>query len=579
MEKCYIYTRVSTEMQVDGYSLDAQRDRLVKHAYGADLKIIDEYSDAGSGKNTDGRPNFLRMLSDIQNKKDNISFVLVFKLSRFGRNSADVLNSLQLMQDFGVNLICVEDSIDSSKDSGKLMISVLSAVAEIERENILVQTMLGRRRKASEGKWNGGFAPFGYKLIDGYLYIAEDEAEIIRIIFDKFTYTNMGLNAIAKYLNEHGYKKKKRQKNNLETYSYNFVKGVIDNPIYMGKMPYGRRKNEKIDGERNKYHIVKQKDYMLEDGVHDAIISEELWKLAQDKRKKTGGKREKVHSLDHSHILSGVLRCPSCGGPMYGNVNRKKRKDGTFYPDFFYYGCKHRLQHDGHFCTYKKQWKQDKINEAVEEVVLKLVNNEKFADSIKQKIGSKVNTQELELELDKREKFNRKLESAKERLAFQIDLLDFDDKLYQRKYDDMLKRLDKFYVEIAEVEEEIEELKLRIYNINQNKINEDTIYKYLMMFNDLYSKFTDSEKQEFMRSIIERVDIFEEQQEDWRILKSIEFKFPIFFDGEETNKIFLDNLSTVETVVLMSRCKPDAPIEITPKEDEQGETYTKRGAC
>ena len=79
----------------------------------------------------------------------------MFKLSRFGRNAADVLNSLQLMQDFGVNLICVEDGIDSSKDSGKLMISVLSAVAEIERENIRTQMMAGREQKAREGKWNG----------------------------------------------------------------------------------------------------------------------------------------------------------------------------------------------------------------------------------------------------------------------------------------------------------------------------------------------------------------------------------------------------------------------------------------
>ena len=71
------------------------------------------------------------------------------------------------MQDFGVNLICVEDGIDSSKDAGKLMISVLSAVAEIERENIRVQTMEGRIQKAREGKWNGGFAPYGYKLVDG----------------------------------------------------------------------------------------------------------------------------------------------------------------------------------------------------------------------------------------------------------------------------------------------------------------------------------------------------------------------------------------------------------------------------
>ena len=70
------------------------------------------------------------------------------------------------MQDFGVNLICVEDGIDSSKDAGKLMISVLLAVAEIERENIRVQTMEGRMQKAREGKWNGGFAPYGYSLID-----------------------------------------------------------------------------------------------------------------------------------------------------------------------------------------------------------------------------------------------------------------------------------------------------------------------------------------------------------------------------------------------------------------------------
>ena len=133
--KCYLYTRVSTSMQVDGYSLDAQRDKLRKYAEYEDMVVAGEYSDEGfSGKNIQGRHEFQRMLQDIQDCKDGVEYVLVFKLSRFGRNAADVLNSLQLMQDFGVNLICVEDGIDSSKDSGKLMISVLSAVAEIERK-------------------------------------------------------------------------------------------------------------------------------------------------------------------------------------------------------------------------------------------------------------------------------------------------------------------------------------------------------------------------------------------------------------------------------------------------------------
>ena len=184
--KCYIYTRVSTAIQVDGYSLDAQREKLRKYAEYEDMTIAGEYSDEGfSGKNIQGRLEFQRMLADIQDGKDDVSYVLVFKLSRFGRNAADVLNSLQLMQDFGVNLICVEDGIDSSKDSGKLMISVLSAVAEIERENIRTQTMAGREQKAREGKWNGGFAPYGYRLEKGQLLIAEDEAEIIRIIYDQ----------------------------------------------------------------------------------------------------------------------------------------------------------------------------------------------------------------------------------------------------------------------------------------------------------------------------------------------------------------------------------------------------------
>lgn len=161
------------------------------------------------------------------------------------------------MQDFGVNLICVEDGIDSSKDAGKLMISVLSAVAEIERENILVQTMEGRKQKAREGKWNGGFAPYGYQLINGELHIAEDEAEVIRIIYDKYANTTIGIAAIATFLNNSGYKKKLRQNNTIEGFSTSFVKGVLDNPVYCGKLAFGRRKNEKIPGTRNEYHVVK----------------------------------------------------------------------------------------------------------------------------------------------------------------------------------------------------------------------------------------------------------------------------------------------------------------------------------
>lgn len=553
-KRCFIYTRVSTIMQVDGYSLDAQKNKLYKYAESQDMQVIGEYSDAGkSGKNIEGRPQFKQMLDDIEAGKDQVDFVLVFKLSRFGRNAADVLTSLQRMQDFGVNLICVEDGIDSSKDSGKLMISVLSAVAEIERENIRVQTMEGRMQKARSGEWNGGFAPYGYELLQGRLYIAEDEAKVIRIIYDKFVNTTMGAGAVANYLNEHGYVKKKRQNNTLDMFSAHFIKLVLDNPIYCGKLAYGRRKNEKIAGARNQYHIVKQKDYPVFEGAHEAIISEEMWQLAQRKRQKTGVRSEKIYNQEHQNILSGILRCPVCGAPMYGNVNRKKKKDGTLYKDYYYYQCKHRTKINGHTCGYRRQWKQEVVNSAVEEIIRKLVTNPKFEQAIRQKIGSKIDIDELETELEQLRKKLRQLNGAKSKLGQQMDNLDILDKHYDRKYQDMEERMDRLYGDIDSIEEQINEVETRIINVRQQKISGDNIYQFLLYFDKLYDKFSDAEKKEFLNSFIERVDIYEQEQPNGRFLKHIKFKFPVYFDGNDIEGLRWECDVTGETVVLMSK--------------------------
>ena len=97
-KKCYIYIRVSTAMQVDGYSLEAQKERLMKFAEFQEMEVVREYCDAGkSGKSITGRPEFQRMLQDVSEERDGVAFILVFKLSRFGRNAADVLNSLQFI--------------------------------------------------------------------------------------------------------------------------------------------------------------------------------------------------------------------------------------------------------------------------------------------------------------------------------------------------------------------------------------------------------------------------------------------------------------------------------------------------
>lgn len=548
--KCYIYTRVSTSLQVDGYSLDAQKDKLRKYAEYEDMTIVGEYSDEGfSGKNIQGRLEFQRMLNDIQEGKDDVSFVLVFKLSRFGRNAADVLNSLQLMQDFGVNLICVEDGIDSSKDSGKLMISVLSAVAEIERENIRTQTMAGREQKAREGKWNGGFAPYGYKLVDGKLEIAEDEVEVVQLIYDRYIHTNDGINGVAKYLNDHGYKKKIRQNGTIPGFSSNFVKDILDNPVYMGKIAYGRRRTEKKLGTRNEMHVVEQDEFPIYDGQHEAIISEEDWNLAQDKRKANAFRREKVIDPEHAHILSGILKCPCCGKSLYGNIAKAHSKDKKTR---YYYYCKNTLGATGHKCTFRVNIEQTEMNRMVAAIISAMVNDPQFSKAIKEKIGTSVDTEDLEKQLVALQAQLRQTLGIKARLERQMDTLDINDPYFDRKILDLQRRYDEQYGRIEEIETQIDEVKNQIQSIRHEKISGDNIYQLLLAFDEVYGAATEIEQKEFMRAFIERIDLYPEKQKDGNWIRNMVFNFPVPVNGQEVTELPLESGTMLETVVLLT---------------------------
>ncbi len=558
--RVYSYTRVSTAMQVDGFSLDAQNDRIQKYADYKDYEIVGRYEDAGkSGKSIDGRLEFQKMMDDIRIGKDEVSYVLVFKLSRFGRNAADVLSSLQFMQDFGVNLISVEDSIDSSKDAGKLMISVLSAVAEIERENILVQTMEGRKQKAREGGWNGGFAPYGYKLVNGELEIAEDEAEAIRMIYDLYVHNEMGSNKIAKYLEQQGIKKKARQNGSNTMFSAHLIRLILDNPVYCGKIAFGRRGNEKIKGTRNDYHIVKQDEYLVSDGKHEAIIDEELWEQARKKRIAQAKKYEHVNRGNNRiHLLSGILKCPICGAGMYGNKSIKHR-NGVHYKDYYFYGCKHRILTRGHKCTYRKQLSEEKLDSAVAEVISKMVSNPKFASVMQSKINMKVDTREIDTEIENYAKQLTKYIGTKKSLANQIDSLDVLDKHYDRKMNDLQERLNKMYDYISDIESMLEDAKTRKLAIESEKLTGDNIYKLLIHFDKMYDTMDEEDKRALLVAMIKEINVYEEEQSNGQWLKSIKFNLPLL---EEQWELGLDNDSHVETVCLLGKRKPDAKVKI-----------------
>lgn len=564
VKKCYIYTRVSTAMQTDGYSLDAQERRMQDYAAYNNLQIVGKYSDEGrSGKSIEGRPEFLRMMEDIESHKDNVSYVLVFKLSRFGRNAKDVLVNLETMQLNDVNLICVEDGIDSSKDAGKLIISVLASVAEIERENIAAQTFAGRQEKAAKGLWNGGKAPYGYNLIkgSGKLEINENEAEIVKEVFDKFVNENLTPDKISKYLNDH-FKRIPIQKHDKSLFTADFVRHILDNETYCGYIVYGRTRSVQNKKDRSKTQRVKSDDYIKVLGTHTPIVSKEIWDIASRKRNESKElhKINKTRYTDHTYPLTGLIVCPDCGCRMNGYSSQKKNiSKGGMYKPTFAYKCRNNKSQRGYICDFNRQLNEDSMCNAVIEIINRISSNDKFKQLITEKIGESIDTSELQKQKLDYEKGLRSVSRTIESLGYQLDNLDVEDELYAVQYEDLSNRRLNSMKRLVELQRNIESVEQQISTIKENQLTKDAIYTLLLNFESLFNKFDAEEKKKCLHEMIDSIEIRKDlgsgkqgRIDYSKVITAVKFKFPINIKGDELTDIYLTNENRVETVVLMS---------------------------
>ena len=565
-EKVYIYTRVSTLMQTEGYSLEAQKDKILKYAEFREFDVVGEYMDAGfSGKNIAGRAEFQQMLADIREKKDNVKYVLVFKLSRFARNCADTLEALQFMQDYGVNLICVDDNLDSSAATGKLMISVMSAMAELERENINAQTMAGRKQKAKEGGWNGGFAPYGYKLENGQLIVQENEAEVIREIYSLYVNTAYGPSKIATEINKK-YKKVPRSNGYLTKFTMAIVKDILDNPVYAGRIAYGRHTTAKIDGKRNEFHIIKQTDtkkIIVSEGQHEAIVSLDLWEAAQEKRKANAKTKEKIDK-EHEYYLSGLLKCPSCGGPMYGIHNGRKKKKGTdeYYPMSYSYACRSSSIATGRDCQTPQNYSENRLMDALTDIIKSLVNDKNFARMVDVALGQKTDVSELEKEIAALQKEQARLERLANQLAAEQDAIKPDEKAAARKRAGLQERWNKAQEDIEDTEAQIAELTEQMEKVVAAEETKKQVYTILQSFDALFDVLDNADKKLLIKELIEKIDLYPRKNRSGQWIKTIYFKFPMYYnDSSEADCTvsfdaegnFLPKGKTDESVVCLTR--------------------------
>ena len=244
---------------------------------------------------------------------------------------------------------------------------------------------------------------------------------------------------------------------------------------------------------------------------------------------------------------------------MYGNKSIKYKKDGTKYKDFFYYGCKHRGMQRGHKCDYRKQIREELLDDAVAEVIVKLVSNPHFAAMMQEKINMKVDTTAIDQEITNYEKQLRQDYAIKSKLIEEIDNLNPDDRHYIRRKADLDDRLYRMYDKIEELESQLIDARAKKTSIEAEKITGDNIYKVLIYFDKLYFAMNDVERRQLIEALIAEIQIYEERKPNGQWLKSIRFKLPII---ENDLSIGLDNGEHVETVVMLSHKKPDSVINV-----------------
>jgi len=311
--------------------------------------------------------------------------------------------------------------------------------------------------------------------------------------------------------------------------------------------------------------VVEQSEFPVYEGQHEAIISEEDWYLAQEKRKINSFKREKVNNPDHAHILSGILKCPCCGKSMYGNIAKAHSKDKKTR---YYYYCKNTVTPTGHECSFRLNIEQTEINKFVAKVISAMVNNPRFVEAIQAKIGTAVDTEDMERQIAVLQGRLKQAFGTKSRLERQMDTLDLNDAHYDRKILDLQRRYDEQYDIIEEIEVQIAELQGQIRSIQQEKISGDNIYRLLLAFDEVYHSATEAEQKEFMKAFIERIEMFPEKRKDGSWIKKIVFNFPVPVDGEEVKELPLETETTVETVCLLSKLHTKQHIEIDLSMDE-----------
>src|SRR3989339_563989 len=322
MKNCAIYTRVSTDNQAEKEfsSCEAQEQKMKSFIASQDnWQVFRVYTDAGYSGATLERPALQELLSDL--KKEKIDIVFVYKIDRLTRSPKDFYQLVEFFEQAKIDFISITERFDTSTPAGRLLRNIMLTFSQFERELTSERTRDKMLERAKKGLCNGGFTPYGYSRQNKKLIINTKEAEEIKSIFETYLETG-SLAETYKMLKERGTRSK---------YGKNFSKTILAyllrNPVYIGKIKHNG--------------IIYQ-------GIHEPIISEEIFALAQKIHKE----KQKNFRVYKNFLFGGLIKCEECGSNMSscftnkyiaGKLNR-----------YYYYRWTATMKHDWQACSVKQ---------------------------------------------------------------------------------------------------------------------------------------------------------------------------------------------------------------------------------
>lgn len=310
------YIRVSTDDQVE-YSPASQLVEIRKYARAHDILVPDEYIfvDEGiSGRSTDKRPSFNRMIGTAKTKPKPFDVILLWKFSRFARSREDsILYKSMLRRDLGIEVVSISEPVGDDKMS-IIIEAMIEAMDEYYSINLAEEVRRGMTQRAKQGRPNT-YAPIGYRMQDGAYVPDPDTAPVVRKIYEDFV-SGRGLLQISHDLTALGIRT--RFGNPLDNRG---IKYILRNPVYIGKVrwtPTGRT-----------HRVWDNPETMVVDGGHEALVSKELYEQAQlllDERER----RHKQHSREDGQpfTLKGLVHCSCCGATLTRQKGRATGKGG-----------------------------------------------------------------------------------------------------------------------------------------------------------------------------------------------------------------------------------------------------------